>query len=174
MLPNGQISQCKLSKRSSHNNARNSYYIRYNTGPVYFAEVQFYFSINLYHIHKQKQASQVSDSESDSDTETTSASPLPIHNLAYVRLLPYECDGDLLYTTKVRPFQVIDISNIQELVGLIKNKQRLYIVNGYISTWAHLVYNETDTEDEDPLVTSAPEDVSDTTDALEDDADSDY
>ena len=131
-LPNGQIPGCKLSKRFFHQNARNSYLIRYQCDAVYFAEVQIYFSINLHQIYKPDHTPDAS-SHSDSDSDTDSRPPSPIHNLAYIRLLPYEYDGNLLYTTKVGPFQVISISDIQELVGLIKNKRRLYIVNGYTS-----------------------------------------
>ena len=81
-----------------------------------------------------------SDSASDSSNHAN-----PVHQLGYVKILPYDHDGSLLYTTIVGPFQVISMSDIKEIVGLIKNTQRLYIVSSYASSWDHLRHLRTPT-----------------------------
>ena len=165
ILNNGQISQCKLAKRSSHKNARNSCLIRYKDDTVRFAEVQFYFSINLHQMHRPTATPQKPlESDSDSDSKVDSNTANPIQNLAYIRLLSYDHDGSLLYTTKVSSFQVICISDIQEIIGLIKNKQRLYIVNGSTSSWDYLDYGPPPLQEEDEGTWQNDNDIASTQD----------
>ena len=137
--------RCRESRRSANKNARNSYVIRYtisnaggSPGSNKFAEVHFFFSISLPHIPSRTRSNSIDDLSSDGSTDCST------YNLAYIRTLPHMGAKSLLYTPNPGPFEAIPGVVIQDLVGLIKRQQHLYIVNGEGSEWNYTGGESTD------------------------------